>query len=183
MSDWANVRWTQARQIVALTDPKAAANVPEAVLPADYLAKLRVEQRGEEAITYLALALPRFDGVVWAAKMLAAAPPPAGSPEAAAIAAIDAWIKQPDDARRRAAWAAGEAADDWSPERLLTHAVFLSGGSLAPPDLPAVQPQADLSGRMAASAIVVSAHRSKDAQAAIERALDAGEAAARGPTK
>ena len=99
------------------------------------------------------------------------------------MAAVAAWIKQPDDARRRAAWDAGAAADGWSPERLLTHAVFLSGGSLAPPGLPPVQPRDDLSGRMAAAAITAAAHRSDDAKAAIERALDAGEAAAQRPTR
>lgn len=185
MTDWPNIRWTQARQIVALIDPAAANAVSDTLAPADYLATLKAEKRQEEAVTYLALALPRFDGVAWAADMLAAVPAKVGSPEAAAMAAVRAWIDRPDDQRRRAAWAAGEAAPDWSPERLLTHAVFLSGGSIAPPDVPAVQPAADLSGRMVAAAIVTAAHDggSGGADTALARAIDAGEAAARRPSR
>lgn len=183
MTEWANIRWTQARQIVALIDPAAATAVPAAMAPADYLAKLRTEKREQEAVTYLALALPRFDGIAWAVGVLGGDPPAAGSPEAAAMAAVRAWIGRPDDDRRRAAWKAGEAAADWSPERLLTHAVFLSGGSIAPPDLPAVHPAADLSGRMVAAAIATAANRGDDPDAALRRAIEAGEAAARRPAR
>jgi hypothetical protein len=57
----------------------------------------------------------------------------------------------------------------------------MSGGSISEPDLPPVLPAPELSGKLAAGAIIVAAHRSGDAKAALEAALEFGEGiAARG---
>lgn len=180
MSDWVNVRWTQARQVVELTDPRAARALADTVTPAGYFAGLRSEDRFEEAVAFLALALPRLDGVSWAAQTLAATAEPAGAEEAAARDAIRAWIAEPTDQLRRRAWTVGGEAPDWSPERLLAHAAFLSGGSISPVDLPAVNPETDLSGRMVAATIISAAYATADPDAVLQKALDAGDLIARG---
>src|SRR5207244_3881387 len=63
----------------------------------------------EDAIRFLAVALPKREAVSWAlACVRAAIPKPA--PEAAkAAAAVEAWVKEPSEANRRACGAAAEA--------------------------------------------------------------------------
>ncbi|MGZ8411664.1 MAG: DUF6931 family protein [Gemmatirosa sp.] len=69
-------------------------------------------------------------------------PPPAGVPPAVqhALAAVERWITHPDDANRRTAFAAAQAATAETPVGCAGFAVFFSGGSLAAPEVPFVVP-------------------------------------------
>ena len=96
------------------------------------------------------------------------------------MAAVERWISDPDESGRRAAWSAGEAADERSPERLLSYAVFLSGGSIAPEDQAVVNPAPELSGRLAAAAVITAAYLAEQPDEHLSAALAAGEAIARG---
>jgi hypothetical protein len=180
MGGWDRVPWTQARQIAQLIDPAREDLPPQSITPEAYFASLVGDKRHEEAVTFLGHAVPRFEAVQWATQAVVRIDPAPSAPRLQARTAIAAWIGDPDDATRRSAWSAGQAAPDSSPERLLGHAIFLSGGSIAPPDLPAVNPDPELAGRLAAAAVIMAAHRTPDAVRHLEQALADGEAIAQG---
>jgi hypothetical protein len=178
MTGWTRVNWTQARQVAQLMDPHQENLPAENVTPEAHFTSLCARGELEAAAGFLGQALPRFEAIEWAQRALAIFPP---APRTESTRkAIGDWIKDPDDRGRRAAWDAAQDAPDDSPERLLSAALFLSGGSIAPPDLPTVNPQPELSGRLAAAAVVTAAHRSGDAAGALRRALGDGENIARG---
>ena len=63
---------------------------------------------------------------------------PEPSPEAAAaLEAARAWVIDPKDEKRRATFPAAEAAEMGTPAGCTAAAAYFSGGSLAPPNLPA----------------------------------------------
>jgi hypothetical protein len=172
------VNWTQARQVARLIDPEQEELPAENVTPEAHFAALFASGELEAATSFLGHALPRFEAIAWALRALEPfKPAPAAEP---ARKAIEVWVKDPDDHRRRAAFDAGLTAPDGTPERLLSAALFLSGGSITPPDLPTVNPLPELSGRLAAAAIVTAAHRTSDAAGVLRRALADGEKIARG---
>ena len=75
--------------------------------------------------------------------------------QAAALQATQRWVQSPTDENRRAAYTAAEAATFGTPAGCVALAAFLSGGSLAPPDLQAVPPPEYACGQAAGSAIVI----------------------------
>jgi hypothetical protein len=95
-----------------------------------------------DAIDFLAHALPKREAVWWAClgvrHALGADLPPK---EFAALKAAVEWVLEPDEPKRRAAQAAGEAADFGTAAGCAALAVYGSGGSLTPPDLPEVPPE------------------------------------------
>jgi hypothetical protein len=88
-------------------------------------------------------------------------------------------VQDPSESRRRAAFEAAKLANHACAERLTAMAVFLSGGSLAPDNVQPVPPPNDVAGRIGAGAILVAASKRPDRVAAINRALDEGDAIAR----
>ena len=106
---------------------------------ADYVSALMGAQQYENAARVLSNVLPMPAAIRWVMECLggsAGAPPGAADP----IAAVTAWLANPVDEKRRAAFSAAELAGFATPEGSLALAVFLSEGSLAPPDVPAVAP-------------------------------------------
>ena len=94
-----------------------------------------------DALRFLAAALPKREAVWWACVCArqgygAVVPSPAG----AALQAAERWVADPSDANRRAAHPAAEAAGVGTPAGAAAIGVFLSGGSLAPVNLPACRP-------------------------------------------
>ena len=118
--------------------------------------------RSAEALRVIAAALPPREGVWWAwvsarhASQLAVAdrqPPPA----AAALAAVERWISNPDDDARRAAWTASEQAGLETAAGCTAAAVFLTSGSVAPPDVPPVPPPAGVDRMLVGNAVALAA--------------------------
>lgn len=183
MEAWATIKWTEARQITDLMELADVEAPDPGVTPQDYYLKTREREEFETAVLFLGQALPRYEGTAWAAHRLEEM---AGSfiLERADRQALDhslRWVGEPCEEHRRAAFTAYEMATRDSPERLLSLAVFMTGGSLAPADLPPVLPEPALSGRLAACALILAAHRSGDPRAALLQSLDLGEkVAARG---
>jgi hypothetical protein len=94
-----------------------------------------------DALRFLAHLLPRREAIWWAWTCARRVTDEGAKPEArAALDATERWIQQPTDENRRAAMAAAEAATFETPAGCTALAVFLSGGSLAPPTAPAVDP-------------------------------------------
>lgn len=109
----------------------------------------------DDAIRFLAAALPKREAVWWGVLCVKDAipkpPPEAGK----AIAAAESWVKDQSEANRRAAEAAAELAGYGTPAGCLAAAAFWSGGSLAPPHLAAVPPKDELTGTAVAGALLL----------------------------
>jgi hypothetical protein len=177
VAGWDQVKWTQARQIAELMDIDPAVLGDPDADPQDGYRKLRDSDDLPTAIRYLGHALPRLEAIAWASHLLQSwsRKQAAGSPERQALDSVQRWLEEPGDEYRRAAHEAGERAGAKSPERLLANAVFMSGGSISEPDLPAVQPPQQVCGSLAASAVLVAAYGTASPKAALADACSAGE--------
>jgi hypothetical protein len=126
--------------------------------PLQFLAALNAKQQYLDAIRFLAYALPKREAVWWACAcargVLGDRPEPAA---AAALQAAEKWVADPSEDNRRAAMPAGEAAGMGTPAGCVAVAAAWSGGSLAPPNLPAVPPAEHLTAHMAASSVLLAA--------------------------
>jgi hypothetical protein len=185
MDGWTQVRWTEARQVAQLMELEEEHLPDEGVAPLAHYAATREAGDRAGAVAFLGHALPRFEAIAWACRIL--------EDEARDLKlrvldrqALDyslRWLGDPSDERRRAAMEAADEAGARSPEKLLAMAVFFSGGSIAPPDLPPVLPQPETAGRLASAAIQLAAHRTDHAAAVLDRALDLGEKVAQQGTR
>ena len=183
MESWAKIKWTEACQITDLMELDDAEAPDPGVTPQDYYLATRGREDLETALLFLGQALPRYEGAAWAALQLEemAGQADLKRPDRQALDLSLRWVGDPSEEHRRAAFTAYETAGEGSPERLLALAVYMTGGSLAPADLPPVLPDPMLSGRLAACALLVAAHRSGDPRAVLLRSLELGEqVAARG---
>lgn len=135
-------------------EPPAAALLRGGEPPADFLDALVAAGERAEARRFLAQALPTRDAIWWAVQAVAAVLAPDAPPaQAAALEAARRWVADPSEPNRRAAWDAAEVSGFDNPAGLTALAVFLSGGSLAPPGLSPVPPAAHLAGDTAANAM------------------------------
>lgn len=75
--------------------------------------------------------------------------------ETAALDAAMSWLRGPDEEKRRAAMKAAEATEFVTPPGWVAAAVFWSEGSIAPPDLPDVAPDEQLTGQAVTAALMM----------------------------
>lgn len=95
-----------------------------------------------DAVRVLAYALPTRQAIVWA--RLCAGYYSDANPSNASLKALDAvdqWLSESDDDKRRATMDAAKGAGFDTPAGSAALAVFFSGGSLGPPDVPIIPPQ------------------------------------------
>ncbi len=111
-----------------------------------FFAALVAAQRHRDAVTFLAYALPVREALWWASECVEDGP---------AKEACRAYVREPDDAHRRAAMAAAEAANFETPGATAAVAAFFSAGSLSEPGLPIVPPPPGLAAQTVAGAIVL----------------------------
>jgi hypothetical protein len=175
MTGWPRTIWTEARQIGALLHwpPTPGDNAP----PDRFFEALRADGRDRDAVRFLGQALPRYEAVLWAARTVEHCLPQA---DPHVMAAVSAWLGDPSEAHRRAAYEAAQAAPDPSAARLCGLAVFTSGGSLTPEGTPPYPAPKAAVGRFAAGAILIAAADAPSRQAALHRALDDGSRLAAG---
>lgn len=180
MTDWARVRWSEARQVLALLDRPATDDPDPQLRPAAYFERLVQDGKLQDAAAFLGQALPRLEAVAWAARSVNELPNEKRPPqESAALKAALLWVQDPTEARRRTAYDAAEACDPASPERLAGLAAFFSGGSITPADCPPLPAPKDAAGRFAAGAVLSAAARQSDHHGALRRCLERGAALAR----
>lgn len=122
--------------------------------PQEFLAALIENKKYLDAIDFLAHALPVREGIWWGCLCMQHAlgdnlPPP---DRAAATAAV-LWVMQPSGETRAAAKAPAEAAGPASPAGALAVAACLTGGSIAPPNVPPVPPPPFASAQAIARAV------------------------------
>ena len=151
--------------------------------PSAFLEKLVSERHFPDAIRFLAFALPKREAIWWAARCArAVAGTSLPAEQQAALQVAERWCLAPSEELRRAAMVASEKAQLKSPAGCAALAVFFSGGSLAPPDVPAVPPAEDLTARTVVGAVLMAAVVSEPekAEQKYQRFVDQGVALASG---
>lgn len=147
-----------------LDRPMADDEMPVATdrAPDDFISGLRGEAAQDTALHFLSFALPKREAA-WAACLCTRAVLEKGKndnpAEALALQQAQAWVFEPNDANRRAAWTAAEAAGFDNPASWCALAVFWSGGSMAPEGCADVLPEAHLCGTAAIGAIRMALER------------------------
>jgi len=122
-----------------------------------YLDALIAANHQDDALRFLAAALPKRESVWWGVCCVKDALKGLPEPQAKALAAAERWVKNPTDGNRRAAGAASDVSGCGNPPGALAAGAFWSGGSLAPEKLPPAPPRDDLTGQAVGGALVQAA--------------------------
>lgn len=109
----------------------------------------------EDAIRFLAVALPKRESVWWGLVCIREVMKKIPDEQAKALAAAERWVKDPNESNRRAAGTAAELAEYNNPPGTLAAGVFWSAGSLAPPNVPPVPPREEFTGLAVAGALLL----------------------------
>jgi hypothetical protein len=174
---WARVRWTEARQVAGLLEwPEESLGDASAARPEVFFERLRAEGRLQEAAQFLGQALSRYEAVAWAAISVKNLCP--AEAKAQPLESALAWVKDPIEDNRRAAFTAANAAPTTNPARLAALAVFFSGGSMSPDGQAPVPAPRESAGKLAAGAVLAAAVQSGDHVGGLGKALTAGAAIA-----
>jgi hypothetical protein len=137
----------------ALSDA-ARAHPPGARAPAEYLKVLRQAELHRDALFFMAHWLDKPATIWWGCLCVWELVRPEPSPaDTAAIQAALTWLREPTEAHRNDAGAAGEKAGT-TPAGLVAKAAFFSGGSMTRPELPVVPPPPELPHTMVAGAVL-----------------------------
>jgi hypothetical protein len=157
-AEWAKVTATTADvcRRFKLSDAAAALR-RDGLSPRQFLDLLVQAQHFPDAVRFLAHALPKREAVWWACQCARLTSGPGAPEKLAALEAAEKWAIEPTEEHRRACLPAAEAADFGTPAGCAAIAAFWSGGSLAPPDLPAVPPKDELAPGAVANAILLAA--------------------------
>ncbi len=142
----------------------------------DHARALLASPRPSDAIIFLAHLLPRREAVWWAVQCVRAMLGAAAEDDA--LNAADAWVRDPEEDRRRAALAAAEAARPRAPTTWLAFAAGWSGGSLSAPDSDPARPPPSACAMAANAAVMLAATRGDPAGVG-RRILACGEAGVR----
>ena len=175
---WQRTVWSDAGQIARQIDPDSPPHESDRLPPHLRFAELTGQGRRNDAVAFLAHALPRYEAVVWGAQVLLEAG--IADRHDPLMVAVLRWIDQPGDDLRRNAGDLAEATRRNTPARNLAHAVLMSGGSIAPPEFPAVQPPTAVCAALVTGAVLAGAYALRDPRAALDLALKLGEAIANG---
>lgn len=146
---------------------EAQALLSDGMTPAEFLDLLTKQGHDADAARFLAHALPKREAVWWACLCARASLATDAKPALLdALKAAEAWVYKPVEENRRAAMARAEAVGFESPASWAAVAAFWSGGSMAPPDAPAVPPGEALTGVAVAGAVILAAVQTEPERAA-----------------
>lgn len=121
-----------------------------------YVALLSANRLYADGLRFMAHRLPKRAALWWGCLCVWEIDRPEPSPATSAtLQAVVDWIREPSEKHRRAADTAAEVAGLDSPAGALAQAVFLSGGSMSLPGLPAVAPDPLLTAKMVAHAVLL----------------------------
>jgi len=131
----------------------------EGMNPETYLEALAAAELWSEAVKFLTQALPKREAIAWAYQCVrSVAGPELSLPTQATLQAVEEWLADSTDARRRAAHSAAKTVGFDTPAGCVALGVFFSGGSLGPPSLDhAIAPSNDLTGKALAGALLIAA--------------------------
>lgn len=147
--------------------------------PRQFIEALEEQDLYPDAIRVLARTLPKPRAVAWACQCIRQALPRPTEPERQALELAEQWARDPIEERRRAAKPAADAVGFAHPAGAVAMAAFLSGGSMAPANVPSVPPADHLTARAVAGAILLAAALGPpdEATARLRQFLDLGHAA------
>ena len=151
---------SKTREISAVAElgEEAMALLRPDLHPLDYVALLMEKALFPDAVRFIAHALPKREAVWWAWVCARRAAGESPQPQIkAALAATEKWIAQPDENNRRLAMAAAEKAELGTAAGCAGLAAFFSGGSIAPPNAPAVPPGEFLTAKAVSGAVIFAA--------------------------
>jgi hypothetical protein len=138
-----------------LTKPAVALLTAE-LTPGEFAATLLAQGHFNDAIQFVAHALTARDGVWWACQCARQSTNPETTrTEEAAIVAAERWVTELTDETRRDALNAANAAGVGTAAGSVAIAVFHTGGSLAPPDSPPVNPKEFASAPLVAGSVIL----------------------------
>ena len=107
------LRFTTAREVFDAF-PSAADDIsapPTDDPPLDFLATLADGKAPEDAVSFCAYLLGRREAVWWACQSVRATKPPANRDEEKALLIAEAWVREPEEHRRRSALDVGMNGD------------------------------------------------------------------------
>jgi hypothetical protein len=153
--------------------PDARRLLRDGLTPREFVGLLLEAGQCIDAFDFLAHALPKREAVWWACLSIRHAQGPELPPgEVEALKAVVAWVLKPDEPNRRAAEAAVKAAGQGTPAGCAAVAVYGSGGSLIPANLPEVPPGPYMTAQAVAGSIALaSVQGSPEAIADVQREL------------
>jgi hypothetical protein len=143
---------------VAELGEEAMALLRPGLHPLEFVALLMEKALYPDAVRFIAHALPKREAVWWgwvcARRAAGDNPPPKIK---ASLDATEKWIAQPSEDNRRSAMAAAQKAELGTAAGCAGLAAFFSGGSLAPPEAPAVPPGEFLPAKAVSGAVIFAA--------------------------
>jgi hypothetical protein len=134
-----------------------------------YLKLLLQNKLYVDAMRVLAYALPKQQAIAWAggcARQFSEAYP--SDKSTAALEAVQRWLADPSEENRRTAVKVAEQAEFNTPAGSAALAVFFSGGSIAPPDMPETEPHQTMMPNSVFNAVMLAA-LSKEPEKAEEK--------------
>ena len=148
----AQLRFSAARGVFEAF-PTAAVDIaakPTDQPPIAYLRELAKGPTPDDAIAFCAYLLTRREAVLWASQCVRALLGKPAEPDEAALAAAEAWVREPEEPKRRQALEFGLAADQGAASTWVALAAGWSGGPMiiseygGPPAPPQLTAQAAL---------------------------------------
>jgi hypothetical protein len=158
-------------------DEAARALLAPELAPAAYLRLLIDAAHYVDAVRFLARALPKREATWWACLCARSALGESPAPEVMkALELAEQWVLKPTEEHRRLTYPAAQAAQFGHPASWAAMAAFWSGGSMAPPDVPAVPPADNLTAKAVAGAVMLAAVQTEPekAEAKYRRFLEQG---------
>ena len=150
------LRFTSARQIFdtfqSASDDIATPPANEA--PLDFARKLARSSRPIEAVAFCAYLLPRREAVWWACQCVRAIQGDQAGADLA-LKAAEAWVREPEEATRRAALDLGASENRRAPTTWLARAAGWSGGDMAAAGLAPTPAPPHLTAKAVLAAIVL----------------------------
>lgn len=143
-----------ARRMNRLGEEARALLRPDLTPPA-YVLTLEQHKLHADALRFVAYWLPKELAIWWGALCVWRIDRPAPARlEEAALASVVGWLREPGETTRRRAEAAARLVGLANPAGALAMATFWSSGSMAPPGLPVVEPDATVVARTVAGAVL-----------------------------
>ena len=127
-------------ETAGVSDP-ARALAQDDSTPSSYLDSLEKQELYQDAVKFQAYKMPADAGIKWGSAVIKELRSPESKQQKdEPLDAVDTWVKAPGDQPRFAAKTAADNAKKNDASKLLALAVFMSGGSLAPPNAPETPP-------------------------------------------
>jgi hypothetical protein len=132
---------------------------PSEQYPTDFLRTLVATGKNEDAVTFCSYVLPRREAVWWACGCVRASSADIAADPAAALLAAEAWVAEPDDARRQAALELGTRGHHDDSLTWVALAAGWAGGLFVSGPHQSIPMPQYLTARAARTAILISALR------------------------